>query len=78
MKVGGGIGRAKIDRAIEVVMELGKEDEGNGYAGLREVGKNVNSIIGCSVAEWMKEMPRVAVYDSFSFREDTDMRAGRV
>ena len=78
-KVGPGIYRVKIDRAIEVVMELqGKEDEANGHAGLREVGKGENAEIGCSVAEWMQEMFGVADYDNFGFREDIVRRAGRV
>lgn len=75
-KVGKGIYRVKIDRAIQVVMELqASEDEANGQVGLRKVGsEGTNTAIGCSVAEWMLENFEVQDYESFGFREDADSR----
>jgi len=50
-KIGEGVYRVKIDRAIEVVMELqASEDETNGQARLQEVGNEVeNANIGVDV-----------------------------
>ena len=70
-KIRKGVYRLKVDRAIQVVMELqAKEPETSDQAGRREVGKGENSTIGCSVADWMLEYFGVTDYDSFGFRED--------
>ena len=75
-KVRKGVYRLKVDRAIEVVMELqAKEHQSTDQAGLRELGKGDNSTIGCSVAEWMRETFGVADFDSFGFVPDLVWRA---